>query len=756
MGPRRGDSYHAAMIPKGKPLEEALRISEERFRSLTALSSDWYWEQDHRFRLTFMSSLMGEKTGLDPSAYLGRTRWEQPALNLTEADWEKHRAQLARHEAFRDFEIQRPGAGGATVWLSLSGEPIFDLSGRFAGYRGVGRDITAQKSAEMALRASEARFRNLTELSSDWYWELDPELRFTKFEGNARLAPRYNVASTLIGKPSWEIPGAMPDSGDWNEYRAITARREPLRDFEYSYRDRQGRKYYIAVNGEPVVDESGGFAGYRGTSRDVTERRRREEELAQFRAAMDASPDMMYVTDRETMRFLYANETACRLTGYSLTELLAMGPADVLRADPKDVERAFDDAIATGPDGTVMEMKSVTKEGTRTMVEVRRRAVRLDGRWIVFTISQDIGLRKRAEQEMRRSSRMFAALSATNEAILRATSAEDLYRRVCEAAVNGGELLTTAVIEPQADADVARVVAIRGLEPPQLLALQVPLGETSAPEAQGLVGSAFRSGASCISNDLVSDERARPWHAYAREAGIASAAAIPLLRERKVAGVLFFFSTEKRAFDGEIVRLLERMAENVVFGLDNFAKDAQRRSAEERVRYLATHDELTGLPKRALFSQLLNHALDTSQRYQRSFAVLFVDLDRFKVINDTLGHQAGDQLLQAIAGRLKKTVRASDVVARLGGDEFVVLLQEVAGEEQIAAVAQKILAAVLRPVEIAGEECQVTASIGASMYPADATDEHSLMKNADIAMYAAKEKGKNTFQLYSKGMKRIT
>src|ERR1051325_4388185 len=100
-----------SMTPKRNPLEEALRISEERFRSLTALSSAWYWEQDDQLRLTFISSHLGEKTGLDASAYVGRKRWEQPALNLTEADWDRHRAQLARHEAFRDFEIQRPAAG---------------------------------------------------------------------------------------------------------------------------------------------------------------------------------------------------------------------------------------------------------------------------------------------------------------------------------------------------------------------------------------------------------------------------------------------------------------------------------------------------------------------------------------------------------------------------------------------------------------------------------------------------------------------
>jgi PAS domain S-box-containing protein len=139
-------------ITERKESERALRESEARFRSLTDLSSDWYWEQDAQFRLTSMSGQMSERTGLEASAYLGRRRWDRPALNLTEADWARHRAQLERHEPFRDFEMQRPMPGGKTRWVSLSGEPIFDDDGRFTGYRGVGKDITHRREAEVELR----------------------------------------------------------------------------------------------------------------------------------------------------------------------------------------------------------------------------------------------------------------------------------------------------------------------------------------------------------------------------------------------------------------------------------------------------------------------------------------------------------------------------------------------------------------------------------------------------------------------------
>src|SRR5436190_4344491 len=145
---------------------DSLRRSEERFRKLTELSADWYWEQDAEFRLTFMSREIGEKTGLDASAYLGRRRWDQPALNLTDADWAAHRAALERHEPFRNFEMQRQMPGGRTRWLSISGEPVFDAEGRFRGYRGVGRDITGEKHAAHRLQLEHAVTRVLAEADS--------------------------------------------------------------------------------------------------------------------------------------------------------------------------------------------------------------------------------------------------------------------------------------------------------------------------------------------------------------------------------------------------------------------------------------------------------------------------------------------------------------------------------------------------------------------------------------------------------------
>ncbi|HYG32398.1 MAG TPA: EAL domain-containing protein [Methylophilaceae bacterium] len=169
----------------------------------------------------------------------------------------------------------------------------------------------------------------------------------------------------------------------------------------------------------------------------------------------------------------------------------------------------------------------------------------------------------------------------------------------------------------------------------------------------------------------------------------------------------------------------------------------------KQVEYLAFHDSLTGLPNRSLFSKLLAQSISSAKRYNHKLAVLFLDLDRFKQINDTLGHEAGDDLLKEVANRLKSCLRESDVVARMGGDEFVAILPELDEENYSASVARKILAAVAEPFVLAGQEYRVTVSIGISTFPHDGEDEQTLTKHADIAMYKAKQEGKNNFQFYS-------
>jgi GGDEF domain-containing protein len=196
-----------------------------------------------------------------------------------------------------------------------------------------------------------------------------------------------------------------------------------------------------------------------------------------------------------------------------------------------------------------------------------------------------------------------------------------------------------------------------------------------------------------------------------------------------------------------------------------------RRRAEDSIRHLATHDTLTGLPNRAQFIEALGRAVREAQLAARQLALLFVDLDHFKAINDTLGHDAGDALLVRLATAMRAVLRPDDLLARLGGDEFVVLLRDPVGHheppgrsegasrsaharqmaDQAAVVARKLLAAATRPIPLKGRECRVSASIGICIFPDHANDEASLMMGADIAMYEAKRDGRNGFRYFSVG-----
>lgn len=244
---------------------------------------------------------------------------------------------------------------------------------------------------------------------------------------------------------------------------------------------------------------------------------------------------------------------------------------------------------------------------------------------------------------------------------------------------------------------------------------------------------------------------------------IGAALLLPLFASGRAMGLLDLRAEHASAFDAEAADVLGAIAQQLANAFEiaslyeetvRLAESELRETQEklahaQRAEHLSNHDALTDLPNRRLFDSLLAQAVVQAKRYGRELAVLFLDLDRFKLVNDTMGHQAGDRLLQEAAIRLKGCLRESDTVARLGGDEFVVLLTDLPDADQPATVADKILAAIGKPFTLDTHEFKVTASIGISVFPQDGSDGAALTKNADIAMYQAKREGKNNFQYYS-------
>jgi PAS domain S-box-containing protein len=407
-------------ITKRKRAEEELRASEQRFRTLVQFSFDLYsWETDaqHRFiRQELAEGLAG--VGL-PFAEIGKTRWEMPYLEPDADAWRKYRETLDAHQPFRNFEIVRPTPDGGKRFLSISGMPIFDESGRFVGYRGVGRDITQRKRAEDELRTSEERFRTLVQFSFDVYWETDAEHRFIRQEFAEGLADAP-APSSEIGKTRWEVPYLEPDAEGWRKHRETLDAHLPFRDFELARPTPDGGKRYVAVSGLPVFDKTGRFVGYRGVGRHITERKKAEEALRRSEVYLAESERLNHsgafaFNAKET---LYWSEGIYRLWGFDPLHGIPSREAWWQRTHPEDRSRAHDElqealrqkrAYAIEyrlalPDGTVKHVRSIGHPSYSA-----------DGELVeVVGTTTDVTERVRAQQEHERLRQLETDLAHLN------------------------------------------------------------------------------------------------------------------------------------------------------------------------------------------------------------------------------------------------------------------------------------------------------------------------------------------------------
>jgi diguanylate cyclase (GGDEF)-like protein/PAS domain S-box-containing protein len=473
------------------------------------------------------------------------------------------------------------------------------------------------------------------------------------------------------------------------------------------------------------------------------------EALLRFQAIIDATPDCIFVTDAETNRLLYVNEAACRTTGFHRAELLEVAPNTLLGTSTETLSTLMKDAIANRDGRITLDAHLATsKDGNRKgWWEPHFRAVSVDGRWLVICISREVSARVLAERAAIRAKRLYQTLSAVNEAIMRVRTEDELFRRVCDVAVTVGGFPSAAILLADTGATRLTAAAVAGAASEQISTLQIALPRTITPETD-FAASAYRDITPIVCRNVDADPRATSWRVVHDQVSVSAAAALPIVRDRRPIGVLVLCANQMRSFTDETLSLLTRITENLAFALQNIEREAERQRAEERVRHLATHDALTGLPNRLLFGELLSSAVQHAARYDEQLAVMFIDLDHFKHVNDTLGHSAGDLLLTEVSARLRRVLRSSDVVARLGGDEFVVLASDLNGSDDATTIAVKLLEAALMPVSVMGNDCQVSASIGISLFPAHATDDKALLHAADAAMYDAKRRGKNSFALY--------
>ncbi|HWI15737.1 MAG TPA: EAL domain-containing protein [Burkholderiales bacterium] len=472
---------------------------------------------------------------------------------------------------------------------------------------------------------------------------------------------------------------------------------------------------------------------------------------AQLAAIVDSSEDAVISRDLE-YRIVSWNPAAERLFGYTADEATGQDIGILIPPELRDEVGRNRQVLSQGQMLKTYDTVRIAKDGRRipvslTLSPIRDEAGRMTGNSLIL---RDISERRDAEQRIERLTRFYAALNETNEAIMRITERDALFERVCEIAVEKGQLALAWIGLVDWENASVRAAAAAGAE---VSYVSGACERITAARLQGdsPTAAALRNNCAVIHNQAPPDA-ITPWREVSGQHGLRALAVIPLVQSGNAIGALCLYAREWDYFDPELVLLLRKMADNVSFALDNFVREAQRRRAEQRVRHLAHHDVLTTLPNRSLLADRIEVALEQASRRGSQLALLFVDLDRFKLINDSLGHLVGDQALKIVAERLQRCVRASDTVGRHGGDEFLVVLPEIAHVEDAARVAEKIVAEVTGPYFVGEHELATGASVGIAIFPDNATDMVELLRNADAAMYAAKQAGRNCYRFYSESM----
>ena len=436
-------------------------------------------------------------------------------------------------------------------------------------------------------------------------------------------------------------------------------------------------------------------------------------------------------------RYLGVNQAWESFFGTPREAIVGRTVHDLYPHDPPVAQRlaTMDDVLWKNPGTQVYETTITLASGAfRDAIYYKATFTGPDGK-VAGLIGNiiDVTEQRRAERRLRMEHAVTRVLAEADSV---QAGLEGVMRAICEA--EGWDCARVYLVDE--GAGVLRFAAAWGIDHEGVRNFIEKTRDMVFAPGQGFAGRAWQTGEPVWTGDISTDPRAI--RRYASDYGMRGAFVIPLISAGKTLGAVAFASRVVREPDA---RLLEAAG---VIG-SQVGQFLIREQAEEAVRFVATHDSLTRLPNRVMFGQRLEHALGQAARHGRRLAVLFIDLDRFKIINDTLGHDVGDAVLREAARRLTDSLRASDTVARLGGDEFVVLLEELSDPMYVTAVAHKLTAAIAEPVVLGGREYRVTASIGASTYPDDSVDAQSLLKNADIAMYRAKESGRNTFQFYS-------
>jgi diguanylate cyclase (GGDEF)-like protein/PAS domain S-box-containing protein len=562
-------------------------------------------------------------------------------------------------------------------------------------------ETKAREGFEDELRHSEERLRLATEAArmGVWDWNITKDELVWSDTCKALLGlPPDTAASFQVLMDSVHPDDREPMQREINA--AIQQKRDYTSEFRVLWAD--GSVHWLAASGHAFYDQTGRANRMTGVYVDIDKRKLAEQRLHLQAAALEAAANAIVITDRKGT-IHWTNRAFSDMTGYAPEDAVGKNPR-LLRSGTHD--KAFYNHLwQTITAGKIWrgEVTNRRKNGTLYTEEMSITPVRTErGEITHFVgIKQDITSRMHAAQELRdRESKLRLILESTAEAIY----GIDLKGRCtfCNPAC----------------------IRLLGYEHENDL-----LGKNM----HDLIHHSGRDGT------MLPQEKCRIFRAFQGGQGVHVDDEV-------------LWKADGTSFPVEYWSYPQRKGEGIVGAVVAFTDITERRSAEERIRHLAYYDALTGLPNRMLFQDRLVKALASARRRGEKVALLFLDLDQFKTINDSLGHSVGDLLLQEIAERLKKWAREQDTVTRLGGDEFVVVLNAVKEAADAAVAADRLMKAIAAACVVQEHSLTVTCSLGISVFPDHGTDGETLIKNADAAMYWAKGNGRNSFQFFTQDM----
>ena len=684
-------------ITERKQSEDVLEKSEARYRTIMDETRDDYFEVDMAGNYTFVNDSFCRGTGYDREEIVGKS------YKLTTGGGDSKKVYEAFHQVYLTgqpvkaltFKFLRKD--GSTGVGELSAFVLRNENGDIVGFRGIIHNVTERVMMEEALRQSEERYRKVLEGMEESYYEVDLAGNFVFFNESLHRGLGYSKEELMgMNYKVYTPPDIVKKV--FEAFNQVYLTGEPIKWFPMEQIRKDGTRLVVENSIFPLQNEKGEIIGFRGVGRDVTQRVMMEEALRKseekYRTILEDIEEGYYETDL-TGNYTFFNDVICKKLGYTREEL--MGKNFQIHTAPEDVKKiteAYYELYRTGKPLKWFSPPQIRKDGTLIFAEDLVSLLRNEkGEVIGFRgISRDVTERVQMQEALRRS--------------------EEKYRTILEEIEEGYYEFNLA-----GDITFVNKAACR---------------QFGRSEAE-LIGLNYRE--YVPKEDVKSTYQA--WNKVYRTGEPLQA--YPFAPIRKDGTQIFLENSVSPI----------RNKEGKIVAFRSVSRDVtERKKFEQKLANMATHDALTGLPNRTLLNDRLTMGLALSRRSGNRLAVMMLDLDKFKVINDTMGHDVGDQLLKSVAERLSGVTRKSDTVARMGGDEFVLVLPQISHPTDAARLAQRILDVFHEPFIFNNHKLSITTSIGIAVYPDDGKDIEGLLKSADIAMYQAKEQSRDAYRFY--------